>query len=224
MSLVSIILPTRERPEQARRCIDRFWQTTRGYDVEVIALTDDPQMHVTEGRPGSCLLRFVDERKTALELWNMGAELANGDILVLAADDVWPFHGWLGETLERMADFPDARGGMIGFNDLGRDGRALATHWAITRAAAIAWNGGVLVPPVYHHFFCDNEVTERLKRAGRYIWASNAVVEHRHPAWNKGQVDALYLNKVPLLDVDRATFERRQAADFPDDFPAVLHN
>jgi glycosyltransferase involved in cell wall biosynthesis len=218
MTLVSIILPTRERPEQAQRCVDRFRATTRGYDVELVVVTDDP----ATGTQGCDLIRTPP--MSALDAWNYGATQASGDILVLAADDLWPFHGWLGETLERMADFPDARGGMIGFNDLARDGRALATHWAITRAAAVAWNGGVLVPPCYHHYFCDNEVTARLKRAGRYIWAANAVVEHRHPAWNKAEADALYLSKVPLMDADRAIFEQRQEAGFPDDFAAVLHN
>lgn len=217
MSLVSIIMPTRERPKQALRCINRFWQTTRGYDVEIIVLTDDPATVAVMP------MLDLEPRSSALELWNHGARQASGDVLVLAADDLWPFHGWLGETLERMGDFPDARGGMIGFNDLGRDGSALATHWAITRAAAIAWNGGVLVPPCYHHYFVDNEVTERLRRADRYIWATNAIVEHRHPAFGKAQADALYLAKLPLMDVDGAIFRQRQAAGFPDDFPAVLH-
>jgi hypothetical protein len=47
-------------------------------------------------------------------------------------------------------------------------------------------------------------------------------VEHRHPAWRKARADGLYASRAPLMAEDQATFVRRRAAGFPDDFEAVL--
>jgi glycosyltransferase involved in cell wall biosynthesis len=220
--LVSVIMPTRERPEQALRCIERLLQTSVGYDVEAIVVADgDDTTGDVIARAGVARVIMPPERLSAPRCWNLGAAAATGDVLVLAADDLWWFHGWIGEMTEWMAAFPNGDG-MIGFNDLAQDGNKLATHYAVSRRFAVEQFGGVLVCPQYRHYFIDNEATARGMRAGRYRWAQNSVVEHRHPAWRKAKSDGLYASRAPLMAEDQAMFQRRRAAGFPDDFEAVI--
>lgn len=222
MQRVSVILPTRERPEQARRCLERLWQTAVGYDVEAVAVVDQDESTVA-AISGAGLGRVIalPERVGAVRAWNIGATAASGDVLVLAADDLWWFHGWVGEMLEQMARFPTGDG-MVGFNDLAQDGNILATHYAVSRRFAIEHFGGVLVCPHYRQYFVDNEATARARRANRYIWAQNAVVEHRHPCWRKAELDGLYTASSQFMKVDGETFVRRRTAGFPNDYDAVL--
>jgi glycosyltransferase involved in cell wall biosynthesis len=216
----TVVMPTRGRAARAAACVERLLHVSRGYDVKVIVVTDDPAtMAACMGRDRHVL--FQVERTTAPVAWNAGAACATSDVLVLGADDLWFGHGWIGETLDRMQDFPDGAG-LIGFNDLARDGRELATHWAVQRAFAQEHLGGILYPPCYQHCFGDNEVTARAKAAGRFIWAQCALVEHRHPAFAKAAVDDLYVEKLQTMDADRALFAWRQEHGFPDTWKPVL--
>lgn len=221
MQTVSVILPSRGRPEQAARCVERARATARGYDLEVIGIADaDPATAAALAGVADQMLA-LPERVGPIAGWNLGAAAASGAVLVLGADDLWWFHGWIGEMLERMNEFPGGDG-MVGFNDLAQNGNELATHFAVSRQFAIEHFGGVLVCPHYQHYCVDNEATARGQRAGRYVWAQNAVTEHRHPVWRKARMDATYAERQPLLQADFELFQRRQAAGFPDDFEPVL--
>jgi glycosyltransferase involved in cell wall biosynthesis len=219
--VVSVIIPSRERAAQAARCVERCLATSRGYDLEVIAVSDaDPETARLCEAAGARVL-LAAERLRAIACWNWGASEALGDVLVLGADDLWFCHGWIGEMLERMAEFPDGDG-LVGFNDLHFNGKILATHFAVSRGFAIQHLGGVLVTPSYRHYYCDNEANVRAKRAGRFVWAERCLVEHRHPMNGKATWDSIYESTKPLLEMDKLIYEARARAGFPDDFAAVL--
>lgn len=223
-NLTSIILPTSTRYQQAAKVIARFRATTVGYPVEIITIVDSDAA-VTALTGLAKVVRLPENtgpwRPRAVEAWNLGAAQAVGAVLVLAADDLWPFHGWLGETLERLGDFTHGDG-LVGFNDLGRSGMTFATHFAVTRQFAKQYLGGVLCCPAYQHYYVDQEACARARAAHCYVWARNAVVEHVHPAFGKAETDTLYLRTAPYLSADQTTWERRQAAGFPNDFVGVL--
>ncbi len=219
--MVSVVLPTKGRAAQAARCVERFLQTSRGYGVEVVVVTDEDPETVAACRDSGALVLDPPVSRGAIWAWNFGAAIAEGDVLVLGADDLWPMHGWCGEMLERMAAFPEGDG-LVGFNDLARRGEELATHYAMSRRYCARYNGGVLACPKYRHFYIDNEANARAKRAGRFVWAEFAVLEHRHPAWQKAPVDAGYAARQPWIDGDAQTFFERAQAGFPDDFDPVV--
>ena len=219
--VVSVIMPSRERAAQAATCVERICHVSRGYDLEVIVVTDGDVATAALGSQAGAKVLFSETPLRALACWNWGASVAAGDVLVLGADDLWFGHGWIGEMLDRLADFPDGDG-MVGFNDLHQNGHVHATHFAVSRRFAIAHLGGVLVTPLYQHFYCDNEANVRAKRAGRYTWAEWCLVEHRHPATGKAQMDAGYTRRQALLGVDRLIYESRARAGFPDDFEPTI--
>lgn len=221
MRKVSVVLPSRGRAAQARRCVERLLATTRGYALEVVVVTDGCRETSEALRPLADRLVELPRRSGAPAAWNAGAAAATGEIIVLGADDLWWGHGWIGEMLERMAELPDGDG-LVGFNDLARDGDELATHYAISRRFMVEHLGGVLACPAYRHYYIDNEANVRAKLAGRFTWARFCLVEHRHPLYGKAEMDTVYAETMGLIEQDGETFLRRAAAGFPDDYkPSV---
>lgn len=229
---VSVVIPSTGRLARLQSCVERLWATTRGFDVECIVVTDDHETwewgREAVGRHGHGLLRMLQLadlngtwRPRALEAWNLGAAWSTGAVLVLGADDLWWFHGWIGEMMETMAEFPEGEG-MVGFNDLAHDGNKLSTHFAVGREFARQYLGGVLVCPKYHHFYVDQEAGYRAKAANRFVWAQNAVVEHVHPDLRKASTDELYERTRGFLEADKATFFERARLGWPDDFQPVI--
>ena len=92
----------------------------------------------------------------------------------------------------------------------------------MTRDYIEKYNGGVLVCPAYLHNFVDVEATIRAKNAGRYHYAVDAIVEHRHYLWGKAEKDATYKLSEGTFLPDQETFKKRAAAGFPDDFEPIL--
>lgn len=218
---VSVIIPSRQRVAQVRECVERLWATVRGYDVECIVVADG-DMATAQALDGVASRTILLPMQCgALQAWNTGASLATGAVLVLGADDLWWFHGWIGEMLEVMAQFPNGDG-MVGLNDLAHDGNKISTHFGVSRQCAIEHFGGCLVTPVYRHYYVDQEAAARAKRAGRFAWAQNAVAEHLHPVFGKARMDAVYEWPQASLEADGELFFKRAAAGWPDDFEPVL--
>lgn len=214
---VALIVPC-VRNAQAARMIEQARATAGGVPLAVVAVADgeSPDLAPLQAVPGITLL-VNGEQRGAVRSWNRGAAATDAPYLVLGADDLWPHPGWLTEALAEM----DRLGGMglVGFNDLHRHGDVLATHWLTSRRFCDEVLGGVLAIPAYYHYYFDPEINERAKAAGRYRWAARAVMEHRHPLAHKAAMDDLYrLTHDTHYAADKATYERRRAAGYPNDY------
>ncbi len=215
---ISVVIPSRGRADQLKKCINGLKATTQGHDVQtVIVLDEDDAASINAiGATPVTPIVLSGEPKNAVEKWNLGAHAASGDWLVLGADDLEWGDGWL----EKALTTPNQ--GFIGFNDGHMDGKELATHYMMTREYSRAHNGGVLAIPHYHSWYLDVEATERAKRAGKFAFAREAYVEHRHPLWNKAQMDDTYRRGQQWYAIDQQTYAERSRAGFPDDFESVL--
>jgi hypothetical protein len=213
---VSIILPTHGRKEQAVKCLDQLFETVQGRDVEVIVVSDDTLIEDSRVK-----MIVTDNTHGAIANWNAGLAHATGDAIVLGADDLWFHEGWLEAALRGLLGMPE-HSGMVGLNDMATDGTRFATHYLMTRDYIERFNGGVLAIPKYQHNFIDVEATARAMKAGRYHYAEDSLVEHRHYLWGKAEKDATYQRTAGTFKPDQETFLQREAAGFPNDFEPVL--
>jgi len=117
-------------------------------------------------------------------------EVCAGDMVCFLADDTVPQKNYLKNALDKMLRFPDGWG-LVGFNDCIHDGNGLATHW-LGHKKLLPHIGGEFFHTGYYHRFCDNELTDRARMIDRYVWAEDAIVEHRHPVNLKAKWDADY--------------------------------
>ena len=217
----SIIVPSFKRPEQLIRNTTRLLETVEGLEVEIVVVfeQDDTAREAIDAMPHTVTAHHTDWRGSMAN-WNIGAGLATGDLFVLGADDIW----WHDRCLHNAIDHMETAGTCYtGLNDLMWNGWTdNVTHWAITRQGIIDYCGGCLMPPHYKTTWGDNETTAKMKRAGQFTWCEQAVVEHFHHGNKKAQVDKAYMMVTRNFYRDKLTFERREAAGFPDDFDPVV--
>lgn len=218
MAKLSMIFPVR-RPDKALAAIESVKSSSTRRDVEIVVVTDTAECKEALASLKGVALVHLPVKVKASIAWNEGAQVAKGDWLVPAAEDLF-FHPCWWEVL---APHLNEAWGVVGFNDLSGSDNPLATHFAASKLFAVDVLGGVLVPPVYHHAYVDVEVCERAADRHAYVYLDGCHVEHLHPAWGKAEKDALYDENSLSFAQDRATFIYRRSIGFPNAWPPVLN-
>jgi len=218
---VSVIIPTYCRPVQVRDYTAQLIRTVARFDTEIIVVAEVNENALSLVQELPVVTTFHADWRGSMANWNIGAGMATGDLLALWADDLFPLDGWLDAAL---AEMERANTCYCGLNDMlnATHPNCDPTHWVITRQGIIDHCGGCIMPPAYRMTYGDNEIAARMRRAGQFAWSAEALVEHRHALAGKARVDRAYLNMQRYLAEDRVIFERRKAANWPDDFDAVV--
>lgn len=153
---------------------------------------------------------------------NIGYRISREPWLFLSGDDVRFHPGWLDQAMDVAAE---TSADVIGTNDLGnpmvRAGEH-ATHMFIRRKyideQGAGWDGpGVVCHEGYRHWFIDNEIVEAAKQRDEWAAATNSIVEHLHPYFGKGEMDATYQVGQDAAQTDGALFQQRYAANRQED-------
>jgi|2_EtaG_2_1085320.scaffolds.fasta_scaffold00208_40 GT2 family glycosyltransferase len=112
-------------------------------------------------------------------------EMHNHPYICFLGDDTLPEKNFLKIAFESMEMF-DANWGLVGLNDNYDevDGNLNATHW-IAHRRLLPFLDDEFFHTGYVHSFCDNELTDRCKEIGRYIFAPDAKVKHINPIVDK---------------------------------------
>lgn len=183
--MISVVCPTRGRPENVRRMWESATATATG-DIEACFYLDDDDPVGSaqfDDLPGT--VNFVVAPRCLLATaWNEAAKLAHGDILMPAGDDlIFRTVGWD----KAVADAMPADG--IGFV-YGRDGyqdENLGTHGFITTRWVKAV--GYFLPPYFAADYTDLWLHEVAGMIGRRIYLPDVLIEHMHPVCGKGEWD-----------------------------------
>jgi len=221
--MLSLILTTKGRGEQASLCIERYYETVKDFPCEliVVAYPDEGNKKYLGKFPPflHTHLEWSEERSTPC--YNIGASLCNGNEIFIFDDDSWPDDDWLYKVYEEINKNGD------GHYMIQSDGSRLGNgYWAeravSTRQFCIDHLGGVVAIPSYKSQYDDVEKTDRAMMAGKFFYTS-AYIEHRHPAYGKAQIDETYKDGyLGTYGVDTVTYNKRKAEGFPNDYPAVL--
>jgi len=228
----SVNLITCDRPHLAMQAVTTLYETTKHLNVELVMVVDgdDKTVHDVNkfledklSDTWSCIIDYSPQRRGALWSWNHGLSLTTGDILFPSGDDQLFHPNWLDLALECHEKHLDGYG-MVAVNDLFWDGNVLGTTMLVDREFCIDHLGGTWAYPEYNYFYIDNELNERAKLAGRYVWCPESIVEHFHPCRGKRPRD-MHDEERDAQDfgrIDKQIFERRKAAGFPNNFePAI---
>ena len=169
---VSIIIPI-IRPDGAKRCIEAIHENAGVPEsqYEIVTAVDDKRI----GCPK--MVKALVER-------------TKHDLVIFLGDDTEPQKDFLKKALQAMSRLPEGWG-LVGLNDLHHNGNTLATHW-MAHKKLLPLLGGEFFHTGYKHTFCDNELLTRCKQMGRYIWADDAVVVHKHPIFENKKLEGDY--------------------------------
>jgi glycosyltransferase involved in cell wall biosynthesis len=192
--LISLLLPSRGRPENLKRLADSVNATAVG-DVELIVVVDedDPSEYWGEGNVSVCT---VPRQSRMAMYWNMAYQQASGDILMQCSDDI-VFHtpGWdiiVRDAFEQYADRIVFVFGDDGDPTHGNYG----THGFVHRT----WveTVGYFVPPYFSADYTDTWLNDLADRVGRKRRVP-IVTEHMHFTFHKGELDLTHAERLVRL-------------------------
>lgn len=197
MADLLVIVPTRGRPDNARRALEA-WDATDAWSHAELMLAvdaDDPQIHAyhavgAERADGGQVSLFEMPRwEPMVAKLNEAARATTAGFWALgfAGDDHLPRTvGWAKSYLDALREMET---GVVYGNDL-LQGERIPTQWAMTADIVAAL--GRMVPANVEHLNSDSSVYDLGHAAGCIRYLSDVVIEHVHPAVGKAPEDTQY--------------------------------
>jgi len=194
--VISILIPTRKRPENLKRVVESIRTTAPNKEsrrVEICCYIDSDDYSTME-RASSLGIHFkVGPRIIMSEMWNELITTASGQILMLCSDDVvFRTPGWDVMVEKEFAECPDKILMAYG-DDLCGNGKEFATLPFVSRK----WveTVGYFTPPGFSGDYADTWLNDVAKMIGRSK-PLPFVTEHMHVVWGKAPMDATYQEKL----------------------------
>lgn len=215
MSLL-IIVPVLQRPDRVVSLIASIEAATPAPHRTLFVCTEDdwPQREAVAAA-GASMLIAPGSRKPGdyASKINLAYRSSDEPHLFLAADDLVFHPGWYEKASALLTDAIQ----VVGTNDLGNQ-RVMngghSTHTLVTRQycderGTIDGPGAVLCEQ-YNHWYVDDEFIQTAQARGAFAPCLESVVEHLHPAWKKGEEDAVYRLGQSKSAKDRRIYRQRQ--------------
>lgn len=212
---VLVLIPTLGRPHQVAPLAANILAEEECVPVFIAEASDTATQDAVAALKGDAVCLINNRLNTYAGAINSAVEhYSVYDIscwYFFGADDLLFHPGWLDAAKSLMGGF-----GVIGTNDLGNPevlAGQHATHSLVSKAYAeigSITDPGLPLHEGYAHNWCDTEFVATARARGQFAPCLTAVVEHRHWAWNKAQMDETYQKAMRLEGTDRALFEARR--------------
>lgn len=197
--LISILTPTRGRPDNIARLVNSALDTARQPDllefIFYVDVDDQPSGDAIErlASTGVNTMMIVGERIVLSEMWNVCARAAHADVMMHCGDDIiFRSDNWDEHVLGEFDKYPD-KIVLVHGRDGYQDAR-LATHGFRHRN----WMNvvGDFVPPYFSSDYNDTWVTEVADMLGRRCYLESVYTEHMHPVVGKGPQDRTHQERL----------------------------
>lgn len=195
---ISLLCPTRGRPQSMRRLVASVDETAAGPVEIVFYLDEDDHESIAMAKElldarGGGIVPIAGPRIVLSQMWNECYRHAGADVLMHAGDDiVFKTTRWDDLVIEAFEQHPD-RIALVHGNDL-LQGPNLATHGFLHRRWVEAV--GYFVPPYFSSDWNDTWLTEVADAIGRRVYLPNLVTEHLHPLAGKATWDVTHQERL----------------------------
>lgn len=147
---------------------------------------------------------------SAVRNWNAAAERANGDVLVVMSDDLWPMAGWDLQLESLCGDLDPQRAAfVIKVRDNADDTSELIRHPVISRRYyrlhGLWW-------PQYEGHLVDNDFTLAAQRRNVVIDGRAYQFDHRDPHHNGAEWSESHRRMLTSQELGREVFAERWPA------------
>lgn len=222
MNLV-IKFPTRNRPDKFKTVFTRYLTFLSGrHDVRFILTMDedDPTMNnpemqqwISTRAQNAQIECFYGQSKTKIEACNANLEGVDGDVLMLASDDMVPVLMGYDEIIYQVFQqaFPDYSGAVKFWDGLRPKEDPLMTLTVM--GFPLYKQFGYIYHPSYKSLYCDNEQTQVCMALGKLARCDTCIVQHQ---WTHEPFDTLHARNenAEMYGVDGETFKARLAKKF----------
>lgn len=194
--LISILCPTRGRPDQVKQLIDTASATASKPEwLQFVFYVDgdDPRRDAIQTMQRDGRVRVITGPRIVLSrMWNMCYEKADADVLMHCGDDIrFRTPGWDNKILSQFLRFPDRI--VLVHGEDGIQGNRLATHGFLHRR----WvqQVGYFVPPLFASDYNDLWISYVADQLGRRVYLPDVYTEHMHPVAGKGPWDKTHAER-----------------------------
>ena len=219
MKAISILTPTRNRPNNCDRFIKSLYETTQytgTLELLFYVDSDDPAKDIykeIEERWQNNFWRVefvIGEPMSVSKSWNIIAKKSLGDIMIMGNDDlVYKTVRWDSKLMAKLIEL-DNPYYLTWFND-GINGNRHCAFPVISRE----WYEtlGYFSPGVFNFGYNDTWVYDIAKRVGKLNYMNEILVEHLHFSVGKSNMDDTYARnrsqeKGNLYRKDKEIYER----------------
>ena len=216
---IAVLLPTCHRPAGLRRALQTLKDTAPDLHPVVAAEADDSQAPIIAKEFGATFTVCPEPYRGCGAAWNTALRAAmDFDAYFLGSDDIIFMPGWIEAVLRAFEKLGGS--GFVGINDCRKNAEKFcATHYLMTRDFIIDYNGGVAAAPCYACDYTDMEADRRARRAGKWIWAKDALVKHD---WKGPYGDETYRRATAVRSGMKSIYLEREKQNFPNNFPPIL--
>lgn len=192
--MISILVPTRKRPQNITRLVDSIVATVSNIqNVELLIYIDDDDFDSIPAISEAALRMNVNavqgNRLIGSQMYNELAKLATGDIFMFAADDiVFRTQNWDSIVQNKFNEYEDKI--LFIYGEDGFQHGRIGTHGFIHKY----WTElvGYVLPPRLASAYTDEWITNLAERVNRKFYLPELIVEHLHPAVGKAITDETY--------------------------------
>lgn len=187
--MISLCLPSRERPERIRRMINSARATAKG-DIEFCICVDTNDPTLADYPAGEGI--YYDHHGGGhhhSDLWNLAYREASGNIAMVCADDLYfRTEGWDLAVGFEFAKVPD-KILHVWCNDGTKD-TYVATHPFVSRR----WIelAGFFTPPYFDAWYADTWLLDLALKIGRSVYIPEYQIEHEHVLYGTAPHDRIY--------------------------------
>lgn len=213
-----IFFPTKARPAKFFTVLRKYQQMKRSDDTRFVVTIDEVDITMNNKTILDTLAMFGNVTvqvmkgvgKIAACNYGVSNHLQDGDVLLLASDDMIPQQeGYDSRILQDFEKwFPDGDG-VIHYYD------------GHTRLNTMCCMGklyfdrfGYIYHPSYKSLFCDNEFMEVASLLNRQVFIRETIIRHEHYSNGHGRPDRLMMHNERFYQQDMATFNERKAKGF----------
>ena len=223
MSRLVIKFPTRNRPEKFKTVFSRYLTFLSGrHDVRFILSMDEddltmnnPEMHqwISTRAQNAQIECFYGNSKSKIEACNANLEGVDGDVLLLASDDMVPVQMGYDDIIFGAFSqaFPDFDGAIKFWDGLRPKEDPLMTLTVM--GFPLYKQFGYIYNPEYKSLDCDNEQTQVCATLNKLRRCDLCIIQHQ---WTNEPFDTLHARNenTEMYDVDGETFKRRSENKF----------
>lgn len=218
---VAVLIPVLGRPERVEPLLASLyssWEEAPLWPIFLASEGDRDELDAiaaADGSPHVMILPGERQPGDYARKINMGIRwLREAEVkwAFLGADDLCFCHGWADRAIAASASTFD----VVGTNDLGNPEVTRGQHSTHSLVHVSYLGRGTIDEPRallhegYRHNWVDTEFVQTAQSRGAYVKAFDSMVEHLHPHWGKGDLDATYQLGLADYDEDRRLFLARR--------------
>jgi hypothetical protein len=215
---VSLIYPSRSRPDQCRATLQNWISKAGSNDLEIILSLDEDDIRLSEyqkmifdGLTSNWdeppLTYTVLPNKSTVEAVNAAARISQGEILIVVSDDFDCPEGWFDTIIKAIGTKNDFV--LKVFDGLQE---RIITLPIMDRAYYSRFE--YIYHPDYKHLWADTEFSEVAYKLNKVIVRNDIVFTHNHYSILKTHPDATYLKNELTYEEGKQIFKHRQKQRF----------